>query len=701
VGGMDRQSTTFAVVTLSTANIFEFAHTTESTKRRYARRHGYQFLPYREKLDERHPAWSKVLALLDAFDQKGACWYFWVDADAMILNHEIKLESMVSPHTDLVISEDKCGLNSGSFLIKRNPRTRKFLQTVYQSTEFIDHGWWDQAAIRDVIRRGAADISMRFVPQRALNSYFEGSQSSRYTAGDFVLHLAGLPPDHRVKHANFFCMGFDFKSEAQFGRIVRTFCPGRRIALCVSDAPVLELPNPIFSYPIRKGYILRLGRAIRSSRSERRHDVEPVDQFSSDPISAFKKTELLLGINALKRLPENSIDVAYIDLSYSSAARLLPLIYAKVRSGGILTGSGLSADLLCDGRAGAREAIRHFLQREEIDFLFATTDGPSRWFTVKENVFPLPIQHPADQVCGIAESVKVEVPAQRVQGDTSTEADQRFTHVLEYGGGLGDVLCQCFGHGSYGVLDCLEPKETACVNIISHNPFARELFDYHPKIRQISVRTFPYWTPEQDPVMRHKYRVLKCSGLPERCPFGAYAPSFHCAPSDLEQINALKTDRYAAIAISAGLPERDLPIEFVKYAAEVLVKNGFTPVYLGRTYERLGRAEISPRQFPGLNLLDKLTVPGTGMFVQKCACVISAHSAVGMLAWLMRRPNFQVYPASVRDTHLKNHDQWAFGFDYSECFHCCSLDPYAFALFDGFVAYLRSLHPTIYSGDAT
>lgn len=79
------------------------------------------------------------------------------------------------------------------------------------------------------------------------------------------------------------------------------------------------------------------------------------------------------------------------------------------------------------------------------------------------------------------------------------------THYLEYGGGLGDVLSQLFYRGSYNVLRDLRPGEKAKVALITHNPFAQELFEWHPKQAQIAVVDCGYWNAvEADPARRKK-----------------------------------------------------------------------------------------------------------------------------------------------------------------------------------------------------
>ncbi|RLN35793.1 putative alpha-1,6-mannosyltransferase MNN10 [Panicum miliaceum] len=102
---------------------------TARNKRAYAAAHGYRLvaLPASAVDPARPPSWSKVLALRAHLRRHH--WLFWNDADTLVTNPEIPLESIlfsVTGHSDfddspdLVLTEDFGGVNAGVFFIRRS-----------------------------------------------------------------------------------------------------------------------------------------------------------------------------------------------------------------------------------------------------------------------------------------------------------------------------------------------------------------------------------------------------------------------------------------------------------------------------------------------------------------------------------------------------------------------------------------------------
>lgn len=264
-------------------------------------------------------------------------------------------------------------------------------------------------------------------------------------------------------------------------------------------------------------------------------------------------------------------------------------------------------------------------------------------------------------------------------------------YYLEYGGGLGDLFYQMYEGNSYSLLDELKVDDRATVTLITHNPYARELFDFHPKARQFEVKDIGYWMPEQDREMRKRY------GLPQRkpsLPVSHRAVQFYAAPGDLPILKWLEGKAYLLFSVSAGLRERDFPEELVEALLNLAQANALLSVFVGRNYARFDRQEFRPQRGNTLDTIDRLTVPGVARVVQNALGVICCHSAINMLAWLLRKPQLLLYPQSVYERHIAGRDRWAFGIDYPECHH---------ARFDGadrkqkveaFFSRLQSLRPS-------
>ncbi|XP_008794285.2 probable alpha-1,6-mannosyltransferase MNN10 [Phoenix dactylifera] len=191
-------------------------------KRAYAERMGYDFIDARRLVDpSRPPNWSKILAIrshLRHYD-----WLFWNDADTLVTNPDISLESILNvaigysdlkASPDLVVTEDFNGVNSGVFFFRRSEWSEKFLDTWWNQTSFVRFGSTlsgDNAAMKHLIDSLPSEElrdHVRVSPMQCLfNSYpwFPTWKNAHrlissplttwrgaYSDGDFMVHLAGL-----------------------------------------------------------------------------------------------------------------------------------------------------------------------------------------------------------------------------------------------------------------------------------------------------------------------------------------------------------------------------------------------------------------------------------------------------------------------------------------------------------------------------
>jgi galactosyl transferase GMA12/MNN10 family len=126
------------------------------TYRGYAARHGYD-VELRTELPapERPAPWSKVRlvqSLLDDYEE-----VFWIDADAIFVDISEDIARHVKPGKDLYLVEHIWeggrlrGPNFGVFLIRSTPWSRKLLDDIWASEQFIDHMWWENAALYEML----------------------------------------------------------------------------------------------------------------------------------------------------------------------------------------------------------------------------------------------------------------------------------------------------------------------------------------------------------------------------------------------------------------------------------------------------------------------------------------------------------------------------------------------------------------------
>lgn len=250
---------------------------------------------------------------------------------------------------------------------------------------------------------------------------------------------------------------------------------------------------------------------------------------------------------------------------------------------------------------------------------------------------------------------------------------------LEFAGGLGDIFFQCYHGGAYNIIRDLEPEDTARVDVISHNPFAHEIFALHPKAKQIKLRHLGWWHIQLDAEERVKQDLpprLRNRLLPAKDQF----VDWHPTPADWAYLNPLAERCYLVLSACGSEDYKSLTQstldDIVNY---LLVNTNLNIVLVGRSYVRTdpncqGRTERVPTQTSSriINLIDKLTIHGTAKAIENSIGVITTHSACGILGWCMRKPQYLLYPASHYESNIapKNpYTMWGFGSDYYHTVH--------------------------------
>lgn len=122
--------------------------------RRFATRFGYDLDLRRRLLDERRPpAWSKIRLLRQHLDHYPIV--LWIDADALVVDPRADLAATVSRKQPIAMVAHEYGgqrvPNSGVMALRRSRITARMLDSVWAKTEYLDHKWWENAALLDLL----------------------------------------------------------------------------------------------------------------------------------------------------------------------------------------------------------------------------------------------------------------------------------------------------------------------------------------------------------------------------------------------------------------------------------------------------------------------------------------------------------------------------------------------------------------------
>jgi hypothetical protein len=187
----------FAIATLFTPDMADLGLRTSRVMSAYAKRHGYQMIVAKARIDTSRPAaWSKLLLIERYFAENPDCaWLMWMDADAVITNPMQRLEDLVDDNVDFLVAEDppRSPINTGVFLVRNCPAAFDMFRRAYAKVQYIHHPWWEQLAIADAMRDCADTLRTRSVSRRLFNSF-----ANEYQKGDFIVHFAGETPEAKL-----------------------------------------------------------------------------------------------------------------------------------------------------------------------------------------------------------------------------------------------------------------------------------------------------------------------------------------------------------------------------------------------------------------------------------------------------------------------------------------------------------------------
>lgn len=169
----------------------------------YAKKHNMDSLlipmPGRRLEESRPPAWDKVILIHHALTMYDTV--MWIDADAIICNPTKDIRKSLDPESPIHLVahrlKDKMVPNTGVWVCRKEERAFELLKKIWNHREFINHRWWEQAALMDLIGYEPRDLSSVFRGPTPYSSYirFLGEEwnSRRVNPADdpVIIHFLG------------------------------------------------------------------------------------------------------------------------------------------------------------------------------------------------------------------------------------------------------------------------------------------------------------------------------------------------------------------------------------------------------------------------------------------------------------------------------------------------------------------------------
>ena len=186
------------------------------SKKKYCEKWGYSFDDDESIYDSsRHPAWTKILLLQkclnateileDGSSQKKYDFVIWMDADTLIMNDEILVESFIDKYMDdskdfLVSRDNGYRINTGVWFMRNNEYVLNILTKVWNNTDKGEQEYWEQGSFchfhnsnEDNLKDHVKDLSTDL--QREFNCMY-----CFYKTGYFLVHYLYFRNPEQLKN---------------------------------------------------------------------------------------------------------------------------------------------------------------------------------------------------------------------------------------------------------------------------------------------------------------------------------------------------------------------------------------------------------------------------------------------------------------------------------------------------------------------
>ncbi|KAK1868337.1 hypothetical protein I4F81_010826 [Pyropia yezoensis] len=147
----------------------------------------------------RRPTFGKLHLARAACVGRANGWLLWSDADAMVVNQSVPVETLIDDAADFLVTADWLMLQAGVFLVKCSEWGLSLLAAAEEDRKYDRASALDQSALQAVLdgdiplpplagesAPSPVDRHVRWLPKRVLDVYAE-----EYIPGDFLVHFAG------------------------------------------------------------------------------------------------------------------------------------------------------------------------------------------------------------------------------------------------------------------------------------------------------------------------------------------------------------------------------------------------------------------------------------------------------------------------------------------------------------------------------
>lgn len=139
-----------ALATIGTGPMQQVLEVALRTIGPFAQRHGYDLVVGDGRSDGRPASWGKALLMRDLVERYERV--VWIDSDMVITDAsedlpELQAGEVISLARHVHPPERGVIPNCGLWVVRGGQESAEFLDEVWNQTQFVDHRWWEQAAV--------------------------------------------------------------------------------------------------------------------------------------------------------------------------------------------------------------------------------------------------------------------------------------------------------------------------------------------------------------------------------------------------------------------------------------------------------------------------------------------------------------------------------------------------------------------------
>jgi hypothetical protein len=118
--------------------------------------HGYDLRLFdTNPASDRPPSWGKVVILQDLLHDYDEVW--WIDADAVAVDcsrdiaDELQVRDVMAMAAHVTPEGEDPIPNCGVWFLRKCPEVFELLEAAWNSTRYVDHKWWENAAVLNLL----------------------------------------------------------------------------------------------------------------------------------------------------------------------------------------------------------------------------------------------------------------------------------------------------------------------------------------------------------------------------------------------------------------------------------------------------------------------------------------------------------------------------------------------------------------------